>query len=242
MHTIDVHEVQGHQVVTNPGGLGLFERLDRLETEFRDTQSELAAIKSELKPIKSLLYDAREREYVTHLRDFCDDYGIPRHSRMKKTNLQREVSSRVEALNSGRVHAGNALADAEMFAARRPFNSVTQFRKIYGLNADQIKELSKRFRLSAVLLSLLTHSFKSLGAHDYASLLQILDAVGTSRYQGRTMKEEEEGLFKEMIELVDARNFDRAEEAAKSAIEGNKFYRPFVPWPAEWDDVEEREG
>lgn len=88
----------------------------RSTCDLRATQSELAAIKSELKPIKSLLLNAREREYVTHLCDFCDDYDIPHHSRMKKTVLQREVSSQVEALNSGRVHAGHALADAEMLA------------------------------------------------------------------------------------------------------------------------------
>lgn len=41
------------------------------------------------------------------------------------------------------------------------------------------------------------------------------------------MKEEEESLFKEIIELINACNSNRAEEAAKSAIKGNKFYRPF---------------
>lgn len=138
-------------------------------------------------------------------------------------------------LNSGRVHAGNVLADAEMFTARHPFNSVIQFHKIYGLNVDQIKELSKRFSPSTALLSLLTHSFKPLGAcraHDYVSLLQILDAVGSSCYQGWswTMKEEEEeSLFIKMIKLINACNFNRAEEAAKLVIKGNKLYRSFVP-------------
>ena len=187
MGTVDVHEVSGQQLVANPNGLVLFQRLDRLETQLAATQTQLAAtqtqlaatqtqladtqtqlaatqtelaatqtelaatqtqlagVKSELKPIKSLLYDAREREYVTHLRDFCDDYGVPRHSAVKKTQLQFLVSTRVNALNTGRVHAGNALADAEMFAARRPFNSDAQFRRVYGLNADQIKELGMRF-------------------------------------------------------------------------------------------------
>lgn len=58
--------------------------------------------------------------------------------------------------------------------------------------------------------------------HHSSSYLN-LDAIGTSHYQGQTMKEEEESLFKEIIKLINACNFNRAEEAAKSAIKGNKF-------------------
>lgn len=53
------------------------------------------------------------------------------------------------------------------------------------------------------------------------------------------MKEEEEDMFKEMVELVGIGNFDGAEAAAKSAVDGNKFYRPFVPWLAEQDEEED---
>lgn len=118
------------------------------------------------------------------------------------------MASCVEALNSGRVHAGNVLAGAEMFMAREPLNAIVHPRRIYGLYPEQIQTLSKRFPLPAAILSLLTHSFKTLGT--FTSLLRVPDAVGTSRYQARTMQGNEEGSFEEIIQLVNEGNFETA--------------------------------
>lgn len=166
------------------------------------------------------------------MRDFCDDYGTPK---ARKIPLQKDVASRVEALNSGRVHAGNALADAGMFIAREPFNAMAQFRRVYGINPQQIQALGKRFPLPAALLPLLTHSFKTLPADTFNSLLRVLDAVGASRYQARTMRKRAcSSISSSSSSEGDCR---KAEEMVKSAIDQEMFYRPFVSCP-EGDDIE----
>ena len=79
------------------------------------------------------------------------------------------------------------------------------------------------------------------GAANYTSILRILDAVGTSRYQGRIMREDEEDTFGHLVQLVTEGNSGRAEEVAESALNDKLFQRPFVPW-YEWDYVKGDEG
>ncbi|KAJ9484611.1 hypothetical protein VN97_g8748 [Penicillium thymicola] len=81
--------------------------------------------------------------------------------------------------------------------------------------------------------------FKPVVALGHESILQILDAAGTVRYQGRFMKAEEVALFDGIIKLVNDRKFHEAELDAKSAIEGGNFTRSYMPWPTEEEEAEE---
>ena len=100
------------------------------------------------------------------------------------------------------------------------FTTPCQFRRIYGLYPEQIQTLGKRFPLPAALLFLPTHSFKTLPAGTFNSL----DAVGTSRYQARIIKEAE-ALFEAIVQRVNRGGCSKTEEMAKSAIDRNLFQR-----------------
>ncbi|RMJ26097.1 hypothetical protein PHISP_03030 [Aspergillus sp. HF37] len=220
--SVEIHSMsQAQKVVTNDKGLSILERLDehqvRLDklgselhdtrSELHDTRSELHDTQSELGLVKRMVYDSREREYVTFLRNFCDGFGVPRQSSAKKTPLQLQVSRRVNALNSGRAHAGNADADANMFIARRPFYSDVAFRHLYTLSPYEIKAIV------------------SLGYH---SIIRVLDSAGTVHYRGRHMEPGEQTLFDEMIDYVRQGRFVEAEKTAKAAVDDGKFSSGFM--------------
>lgn len=58
-------------------------------------------------------------------------------SQVQRNPLQKQDSRRVNALNSGRVHAGSAEAYTSMFITRQPFNSDIAFRHLRVKSAFQ---------------------------------------------------------------------------------------------------------
>lgn len=102
-----------------------------------------------------------------------------------KKKIQQAVIDRLNALNTSSVHSAGAEAEANMFAARRPFESDFEFHSmLYHLIPDEIKEAGKVSALrSAVLPLLLTLRLNSV-ARSHGSILQVLntaDSLSLSR-------------------------------------------------------------
>lgn len=147
------------KIVTNGKGLNILSRLDGLDVKLEKSNPKLKETRAELGTVTIMVHDMREREYVTFLRNYCEGFGASRYAHAKRTPLQIEVNRRVNALNTGRIHVGNAAADAAMFLFKKPFNSDTAFRHLYSLAPAEIHEIC-RSSWALFLESLLTRLLK----------------------------------------------------------------------------------
>lgn len=68
--SVETHNIsQGQTVITNDKGLSILERLDEHQVRLDKLGSELHDTQSELRSVKRMVHDSREREYVT----FCQN-------------------------------------------------------------------------------------------------------------------------------------------------------------------------